>query len=120
MATFGNLKQLASVTLHATESIVYTAPTNKIVEVATLWFHNPTAATQTAVVWFPFTASVPTGSFSASAAIQRLSEGLSGSVTLEVSPKVPFIINGTTSDKITMRATQTSSINVAIYGREEV
>jgi hypothetical protein len=75
-------------------------------------------------MWFPFTASVPTASFSASAVIQRMSEGFSGSVTLEVSPKVPFILNSSGStnyaDKITMKASQTSSLNVIIFGREEI
>lgn len=122
MATFGNIKKLASQVLHATESIVYTAPAAKITEVSTIWFHNRTsvATPQVVTVWFPFTASAATASFSASADLQRLSEGFSGSATLEISPKIPFIIDGTNSEKITMRCTQTSSVNVIIYGREEV
>jgi hypothetical protein len=121
---YSSIKQLASMTLHATESIVYSAPASRSVEIASMWFHNPTAAIVTAQMWFPFTASVPTASFSASNAIQRMSEGFSGSVSLEISPKVPFVLNssgsGAFADKITMKCSQTSSLNVVIYGREDI
>jgi len=105
---YGNIKQLASQILHATESIVYTAL-------------NYTGTVQSVQMWFPFTASAATGSFSASFAIQRLSEGISGSSVLEIAPKTPFVLNSVTgshSEKITMKASQTASINVVIYGRE--
>jgi hypothetical protein len=118
---YGNIKQLASQILHATESIVYTAPTSKSVEVSDIWFFNYTGTVQSVQMWFPFTASAATGSFSASFAIQRLSEGISGSSVLEIAPKTPFVLNSVTgshSEKITMKASQTASINVVIYGRE--
>jgi hypothetical protein len=117
---YGDIKQLASQILHATESIVYTAPVSKSVEIGSIWMFNYSGATATAQMWFPFTATTPTASFSASFAIQRLSEGISSSAALEVAPKIPFVLNSDTnySDKITMRATQTGSINVVIYGRE--
>lgn len=119
---YGNIKQLANYTLHATESIVYSAPVSKSVEIATIWLHNSSTSNVNATMWFPFTATVPTGSFSASAAIQRLNEGISGSATLEISPKVPFVLNSSGTnyvDKITMRGGNSGSINVIIYGRED-
>ena len=120
---YGNIKQLASYTLHATESIVYTAPVSKSVEVASMWLHNRSATTMTVNMWFPYPYTTPTASFSASLDLLRLSEGLSGSVSLEIAPKVPFVLNsaaGAFNDKITMKATQSSSVNVTIYGREDV
>lgn len=118
---YGDIKQLSSQILHATESIVYTAPVSKSVEIGSIWLFNYSSAVATAQMWFPFTATTPTGSFSASFSLLRLSEGISGSSALEIAPKVPFVLNSTGTnynDKITMRATQTSSINVVIYGRE--
>lgn len=118
---YGNIKQLASYTLHATESIVYSAPVSKSVEVATLWFHNTGSAIITAQIFFPFTGSTSTVDLSGN--IQRLSEGFSGSATLEISPKVPFVLNsiiGSHGEKITMKASNSGSLNVVIYGREEV
>jgi hypothetical protein len=119
---YTDIKQLASQILHATESIVYTAPTSKSVEIGNMWFYNYTGTVQSVQVYFPFTATVPTASFSASFAIQRLSEGISGSAVLELAPKVPFVLNSVTgshSEKITMKCSQTASINVVIYGREQ-
>jgi hypothetical protein len=117
---YGNIKQLASQTLHATESIIYSAPVSKSAEIATLWFHNPTATPQGVIVWFPFTASQATGSFSASLSLQRLNEAVSSSITMEISPKVPFVLDGNLNEKITMKCTQSSSINVIMFGREEI
>jgi hypothetical protein len=118
---YGIIKQLSSYTLHATESIVYTAPVSKSVEVATFWFHNTGSAVITAQMFFPFTGSTATVGLSGN--IQRLSEGFSGSVTLEISPKVPFMLNSVTGshgEKITMKASNSGSLNVIINGREEV
>lgn len=120
--TYGPIKQLASYTLHATESIVYTAPVSKSVEVSSFWFHNYVASTITVSSWWPFTAAsvsaTPTNS------LERLSEGLASAATFEISPKVPFILNssgsGAYNDKITMKGSQSSSVNVVIYGREEI
>jgi hypothetical protein len=43
---------------------------------------------------------------------------------LEMSPKVPFVLNSSGSsaysDKITMKASQSSSLNVIVYGREQI
>lgn len=119
---YGNIKQLASQTLHLTESIVYSAPTSKSVEIGSIWIHNPTSLNQTVAMWFPFTATIPTGSFSASLSLQRLNELISSSVSLEIAPKIPWVLNSSGTnyvDKITMKASQTGSINVIIYGREE-
>jgi len=119
---YGNIKQLASYTLHATESIVYSAPISKSVEIATIWLHNSSTSNVSATMWFPFTATIPTASFSASAVIQRLNESISGSATLEISPKVPFVLNSSGTnyvDKITMKGGATGSMNVIIYGRED-
>jgi hypothetical protein len=119
---YGNIKQLASYTLHATESIVYSAPISKSVEIATIWLHNSSTSNVSATMWFPFTATIPTASFSASAVIQRLNETITGSATLEISPKVPFVLNSSGTnyvDKITMKAGATGSMNVIIYGRED-
>jgi hypothetical protein len=119
---YTDIKQLASQILHATESIVYTAPTSKSAEIATMWFYNYTNTVQSVQMYFPFTATVPTASFSASFSLQRLSEGISGSAVLELAPKVPFVLNSVTgshSEKITMKCSQTASINVVIYGREQ-
>ena len=116
--TYGSIKQLSSQLLHATESIVYTAPSTGSTEICTIWLHNSTAANNVVKVYFPFTATQPTGAFSSSLALERLSEFMTGSYTLEVSPKVPFVLNGATSDKITMRSTFSGSVNVLIYGRE--
>lgn len=115
--TYGSIKQLSSQLLHATESIVYTAGTGSS-EISSIWLHNVTGVPATVQAWWPFTATTPTASYSASISIERLSEAISGSVTLEIAPKVPFFLQGSSNDKITMRATQTSSITVVIYGRE--
>jgi hypothetical protein len=122
MPNFGPLKRLSNQMLHLTESIIYTTSASKLTEVSCIWMHNPTvvATVQNATIWFPVTASQVTGSFSASAALQRLNEGLSASFTLEISPKVPFVLDGALSEKITAKCTQTSSINIIIFGREEV
>jgi hypothetical protein len=122
MATFGNLKKLADQRLHATESIIYSAPSNKITEISTIWLHNASTlvTVQNATLWFPVTASQVTASFSASAGLQRFNEGLSGSYTIEVSPKVPFILDGALLEKLTAKCTQTASVNIIIFGREEV
>lgn len=120
---YSDIKQLASQILHATESIVYTAPTSKSAEIATMWFYNYTNTVQSVQMYFPFTATVPTASFSASFSLQRLSEGISGSSVLEISPKVPFVLNSVTgshNEKITMKCSQTASINVVLYGREQI
>jgi hypothetical protein len=120
---YGDIKQLASITLHTSQSIVYSAPTSKSVEIGTIWVHNNTLLPQGINAFFPFTGSQATGSATASAELRRFSETISGSTTLEVSPKVPFVINssGTNfADKIVMSSSQTASINVIIYGREQV
>ena len=120
---YGTIKQLVNTTLHATESIVYTAPTSKSVEIGSIWMHNPTTSHQTATMWFPFTATQATGIFISSLTIQRLNEVISSSVSFEVAPKVPWVLNSSGTnyvDKITMKCTQTGSINVLIYGRVEV
>lgn len=117
---YSNLKQLTSYTLHATESIVYTAPVSKSVEVCTLWFFNSGSATLGTQVYFPFTGSSATVGLSSN--VQRLSENISSSAVLEISPKVPFVLNSVTGshgEKITMKASNSASINVVIYGREE-
>jgi hypothetical protein len=118
------IKQLASYTLHATESIVYAAPVSKSVEVSSFWFHNPMASVIGATVFFPVSAAQVTGSATSSLSLQRLSESFSGSYTLEIAPKVPFVLNSsgsnTYNDKISMKGSQSSSLNVIIYGREEI
>lgn len=121
--TYGSIKQLASYLAHATESVAYTAPVSKSVEIASFWIHNVTNNVVSALVYFPFSNTVPTASFSASLAIERLSEAFSGSVTMEISPKIPFLLNtaaNSYNDKITIKASQSSSLAIAIYGREEV
>ena len=123
MPTYGPLKRLTdSRFLHLTESIIYTASSSKLTEISTIWMHNPTSVVtvQNATLYFPVTASQVTGSFSASAVLQRLNEGLSSSFTLEISPKVPFVLDGALNEKITAKCSQTSSVNIIIFGREEV
>lgn len=123
MPTYGPLKRLTdSRFLHLTESIIYTTSASKLTEISTIWMHNSStvATVQNATLFFPVTASQVTGSFSASAVLQRLNEGFSSSFTLEVSPKVPFVLDGALSEKITARCTQTSSISIVIFGRVEV
>lgn len=115
--TYSKIKQLASFQLHATESVVYAAPTTESVEVGSFWFHNAEAGSVSATVYFPFTDTVPTASFSSSLEIQRLSEQFVAGATLEISPKIPFILEGSSSDKITMAASQSGSISCVIYGR---
>lgn len=117
---YGNIKQLSSYTLHATESIVYTAPVSKSVEVSTMWFFNSGSANLAAQMYFPFTGSTATVGLSTT--LQRLNETISSSAVLEISPKVPFMLNSVTGshgEKITMKAANSASINVVIYGREE-
>lgn len=117
---YGNIKKLASMTLHATESIVYAASASKVTEIATLWIHNRATGSASVTAWFPFTASQATGSFAGSNSLQRFNETLSGSVTLEISPKVPFILDGAANEKLTMKTNITGSVNVIIFGREEI
>jgi len=120
---YGPLKRLTnSQFLHLTESIIYTASSSKLTEISTIWMHNSSATltVQNATLYFPVTASQVTGSFSASAVLQRLNEGFSSSFTLEISPKVPFVLDGALSEKITAKCSQTASVNIIIFGREEV
>ena len=118
---YGDIKQLASLRLHATESIVYSAPTSRSVELLTFWFHNSGSSTVNAQMFFPFVGSTATQG--SSSAIQRFNENFTSSLSLEISPKVPFVLNsrsGSHSESITMKASVSESLNVIIYGREEI
>jgi hypothetical protein len=118
---YGDIKQLASLRLHETESIVYSAPTSRSVELLTFWFHNSSSLTVNAQMFFPYTSSTATQG--SSSAIQRFNENFTSSLSLEISPKVPFVLNsrsGSHSESITMKASVSESLNVIIYGREQI
>lgn len=115
--TYGSIKQLANTFLHATESVVYQTPASTYTEVSSLWVHNSSGDTLNAKAYWP-QPDTPTGSFSGSLELERLSESFSGSATLEISPKVPFVLNGNTNDSLTMVAANSGSLTVIVYGRE--
>lgn len=99
---------------HATASVVYTAPAGGA-EVATLWIHNqqPSAVADVGLeLFWPVTASL--GSDSGS--YRRLSETFKSGITLELSPKVPVILQS--GQSIWARAQQSASINISLTGIE--
>jgi hypothetical protein len=112
---YGNIKKLAYQMLHATESIIYSAPESKSVEIGTIWLHNTSTAAKSVTIWFPVT-----GSSGSSSLLERFQEAFPAYISYEISPKVPFVLDGNLSEKITMKAEQSGSVNVIIFGREEV
>jgi hypothetical protein len=104
---FSNFRTLARGQLHATQSILYTGPSaSKSTEVSTIWLHNGSGTPYSASLWLQ------------ESNLRHCHEVFSASVSFEISPKVPFIIQGTGS--IYMVAQQSASINYIITGREEI
>lgn len=115
LTNFGNFKVLGQFFMPATESMMYAAPTNKQVEISSIWVHNTGTSTQTYKIFAPALAT-QTGSF----VKERISESITGASCVEIAPKIPFILNGTNSETINFLATVSGSISVLLTGREEV
>jgi hypothetical protein len=113
---YSNIKRLgaSNYIVHATASIAYTAPASGS-EVASLWLHNITPATSCGVeVFLPLSSSIGADS----ASFRRISQTIGAGQSLEISQKVPFVLDG--SDMIYMRAQFTGSINAIMYGRDNI
>lgn len=105
---YNTAKTLAQGQAHLTASAVYTGTDTKKTEVALIWLHNSSAILQAAKIYV--------GTTSASANLM-FNESLSASTTYEISPKFPFVLQGTSS--IWLQSTNSSSLNYMVVGREE-
>lgn len=112
---YGPIKLLDAFTLPATNgSALYQQPSGKMVEIASVIFHN-TSNTTSQTVQFWVTESTATG--------RLLSLTLAANDTFEFSPKVPVVLNWTTAvgqRGVWATATTATTVNMHLYGREEV
>jgi hypothetical protein len=106
---YGDIKRLNSQSqqLAATVGVIYTAPSGKRAQIATIILHNTTSAAKTVKLY----------SGGSTAAARDLSISLDGSETYEFSPKVPIVLDG--GQALQGEATAASEINIIVYGRVE-
>lgn len=97
-------------TLATTATAVYTAPTSKSVEIASIILHNTGNTAQ------PVTLFV--GDTGATAQILKVT--LEANDTFEFAPKVPIVIQANATPQIVAGFTPSvSTVNIWLYGREE-
>lgn len=111
---YGPIKLLDSFTLPATNgSALYQQPSGKMVEIASIIFHNSGSTAQTVQFWV--TQAAATG--------RLLSISLAANDTFEFSPKVPVVLNWSSvvgQRGVWATATTATTVNMHLYGREEV
>jgi hypothetical protein len=116
---YGPLKNLvgaatdssAATALATTATTVYTAPASKSVEIASVILHNTGTSSQTVTLFVGGTGATS----------QMLKLTLAANDTFEFAPKVPIVIQPNATPQVLAGSTTTgSTVNIWLYGREEV
>ena len=106
---FGNFKLLAKGQAHLTASIVYTGTNAQTTEVGMIWLHNCGNSAQATRIYIGTTSGSENLMFN---------ESIVMNATYEVSPKMPFVLQGTSS--VWLQAANSASVNYSVFGREQV